>query len=233
MILRKIFSQVTILNGLLIAGIAVFFFGFLSPRLNTDVTYAPTIIKKKPMGRSASETSTAQAPLSPQDYRTVADENLFHPDRIVPPEKKAEAALPKPEFVLYGTLLAPDLSLAYMEDKKAPVTTPGRGQRQTALKIGETLSGFRLKEVAKDRVVMVRGEESLQVLLQDPGTSKPREAGTGAAVRGSVSSPGRTPTSSPPLPNRTPPPLPPGQRVPVPERIPPPALPPPPMPPGR
>lgn len=239
MIFRKILSHFNILNGLLIAGTAVFFFGFLHPRLNTDVTYAPTIIKKKGAERSLSQTPQAQGPLLPQEYRSIADENLFHPDRIIPPEKKAEAALPKPEFVLYGTLITPELSLAYMEDKKAPVTTPGRGQRQTALKIGESLSGFRLKEVTKDRVTMVRGEETLQVLLQEPGISKVRDGGAGSGVRSSTSSPsgvttptpslpGRMPTPS--LPSRTPPPLPPGQRVPPSEEMSPPPLPPPPPP---
>ena len=113
--------------------------------------------------------------LSPQEYRVIADQNLFHPDRIIPPEKKPESVLPKPEFILFGTLITPDLRMAYLEDKKAPVTTPGRGQRQTALKIGESLSGFRLKEVMTDKVVMTRGEETIQVLLQEPGSSKARE----------------------------------------------------------
>ena len=109
------------------------------------------------------------------DYVVVADENLFHPERRIPPEKKAEAVLPKPEFVLFGTLIAPNLSIAYMEDKKAPVTTPGRGNRQTTLKKGELLSGFTLKEIMKDKVVMARGEETIQVSLENPGSPKKRE----------------------------------------------------------
>ena len=133
----------------------------------------PRIIKKN-AEKDPLESLKTQT-LSPQEYRVIADQNLFHPDRIIPPEKKPESVFPKPEFVLFGTLITPDLKMAYMEDKKAPVSTPGRGQRQTALKIGESLSGFNLKEVMADKVVMTRGEETIQVLLQEPGSSKSRE----------------------------------------------------------
>ena len=121
--------------------------------------------------------------LSPQEYRAIADQNLFHPDRIIPPEKKPESVLPKPEFVLYGTLITPDLKMAYLEDKKAPVTTPGRGTRQSALKIGESLSGFRVTEIQADKVILTRGEETIQVLLQEPGSSKARETTPGPGPR--------------------------------------------------
>jgi hypothetical protein len=91
--------------------------------------------------------SGAPETLSPNDYAVIGYQNLFHPDRKIPPEKKELPPLPMPEFVLFGTLLTPDLSVAYLEDKKAPVSTPGRGPRQTALKKGETLSGFTLREI--------------------------------------------------------------------------------------
>ena len=118
----------------------------------------------------------AEQPVIPplQEYAVIAEKNLFHPDRIIPPEKKAEIAVPRPEFVLYGTLIADNVSIAYMSDKKAVRTTPGRGKRQVGLKLGETLSGYTLKEVFSDRVVMVRGDDRIEIRVISPENKKDR-----------------------------------------------------------
>ncbi len=172
--LIRVLKNFNVLNCILIIVFFVFLFGFLLPRLDSDVVYVPTLIKKKPVEKNPNESLKTQSP-SPQEYRVIADQNLFHPERIIPPEQKAEDLLPKPEFVLFGTLISPDLKVAYLEDKKAPVSTPGRGKRQTALMLGESLSGFKLKEIMTDKIVMTRGDEILQVLLQEPGSAKARE----------------------------------------------------------
>jgi len=207
-----------VLNCILIIVFLVFLFVFLLPRLDSDVVYVPAMIQKKPAEKNHNESLKTQSP-SPQEYRDIADQNLFHPERIIPPEKKPEAILPKPEFVLFGTLITPDLKVAYLEDKKAPVSTPGRGQRQTALKIGESLSGFRLKEIMTDKVVMTRGDETLQVLLQEPGSSKAR--GTSPGLNLPIPSGAPVPTPAFPQPTGIGPPAPgPGRRPVLPGRMP-------------
>jgi hypothetical protein len=228
--LTRVLKNINLLNCILISVFIIFTYGFLFPRLDTDVTFVSPRIIKKTAEKNPLESLKTQT-LSPQEYRVVADENLFHPDRIIPPEKKPESVLPKPEFILFGILITPDLKMAYLEDKKAPVSTPGRGQRQTALKIGESLSGFSLKEVMADKVVMTRGEETIQVLLQEPGSTKARETTSGPGPRPpgpaagipapspSSPRPGMTmPTPNPTIPNPAFPqpsgiaPAPPGQR---------------------
>ena len=194
--LIRVLKNINLLNCILITVSIIFIYGFLFPRLDTDVTFVSPPIIKKTAEKNPFESLKTQT-LSPQEYRVIADQNLFHPDRIIPPEKKPESVLPKPEFILFGTLITPDLKMAYMEDKKAPVTTPGRGQRQTALKIGESLSGFRLKEVMTDKVVMTRGEETIQVLLQEPGSSKARETTSGPGPRTPVPAAGIPTPGSP------------------------------------
>lgn len=124
---------------------------------------------------------------SPADYTGIAEENLFHPERKIPVEKKAEQPLPKPDFVLYGTMLSDTMSLAYMEDLKVPRNSPGRGKRQTALRKGEALSGFTLKEIETDKVVMVRGEEKIIIPVND--AAHPKERTTSVAV---AAPPGKT-----------------------------------------
>jgi hypothetical protein len=209
-----VLKHFNLLNFILIAVFLIFLHSFLFPRLVNDDSVVVLPLIKKPAVKTFDEPFKTQT-LSPQDYRAIADENLFHPDRIIPLEKKAEAVLPKPEFVLYGTLITPDLKMAYLEDKKAPVTTPGRGQRQSALKIGESLSGFRLKEVHEDKVVLTRGEETIQVLLQDPNSAKNREASSGPGI---ASVPGMRPAGTHVGPGL---PVGPGNRAPVPSAPPP------------
>ncbi|MBA4395735.1 MAG: hypothetical protein C0407_19450, partial [Desulfobacca sp.] len=157
-------------------------------------SFALPPLKKKPVEKNQNESPKVQTP-SPMDYVVIADQNIFHPERRIPPDKKEEAALPKPEFFLYGTLITPEMKIAYVEDKKAPVSTPGRGKRQTALKKGESLSGFTLKEVLTDKVVMTRGEETLTILLEDPNSLKTREV---SPTQGPRSHPPTLPTVAPP-----------------------------------
>lgn len=164
------------------------------PILNMKITYTPVAHKKIADVTSKDKVDEAVEGKNPSamDYTIIADQNLFHPERIIPPEKKEEAALPKPEFVLYGTLIADDLRLAYMEDKKALRTTAGRGNRQTTLKEGNTLSGFTLKEIDPDKVVMVRGEETLVVKVMDSSAKKQREVvGTSTTAPRTTAPPAR------------------------------------------
>lgn len=146
----------------------------ISPMLDLKVKYALPAAKK-PVGGEIEVPAEKQIP-SITEYTKVSEENLFHPERKIPVEKKEEKPLPKPEFVLYGTLITDTISLAYLEDLKVPRSTVGRGKRQISMKKGDTLSGFTLKEIEADKIVMVRGEEKMVVSLNDPAHPKKRES---------------------------------------------------------
>lgn len=210
--LGRMLRNINILNiillvvALLLADYVVF------PLLNVKVRYVPAAAKKL---FHKKEEKSAQSPTTsnPEDYMIVADQNLFHPERKIPPEKKEEAALPKPEFILYGTIITDNLKFAYLEDKKSPRSTPGRGKRQTALKQGDTMSGYTLKEIDHDKVVMVKGEETLIVKVIDSRIKKDREVSS-TPTAGSVppspqtqvqpfgSQPSRMPSQQPPVPGQ-------------------------------
>lgn len=131
--------------------------------------------KKKDDVTESEQRAAEQSAIPPlQDYLVIADMNLFHPDRRVPPLKKPEQEIPRPEFVLYGTLVSDEISIAYMVDKKAARSTPGRGQRQTSVQLGGVMSGYTLREVLYDRVVMIRGEDRIEVKVIAPGGKKDR-----------------------------------------------------------
>jgi hypothetical protein len=104
----------------------------------------------------------------------IADDNLFHPERLIPAGKFDDQPLEQPEFVLYGTLITDGVRVAYLEDLKSPRSTEGRGRRQEVVKIGDTLSGFTLKEIHQDKVIMERGQDTMVVDLLDSSSKKAR-----------------------------------------------------------
>ena len=196
--LKYIFRNINLLNIILISALVIMVNYFIQPVLNTSIKYtlssrgktvpAPVDTEQKP--------SEIHIPSS-TDYMIIAEENLFHPERKIPVEKKAEQPLPKPDCVLYGTLISDSISLAYIEDLKAPITTPGRGKRQIALRKGDTLSGFILKEIEMDKIIMVRGDEKMTIYVHDPQKPKTREASAPALVPASSKAP-RKPAYTPP-----------------------------------
>jgi len=183
--IKYLFRNIHLLNVLLLGGTFFFAHYIVVPMLDFNIKYvAPT------GGKTIHEKAEKPAGIheripSISDYMTVADNNLFHPERKIPSEKKAVAEekqqpLPQPEIVLYGTLITDDVRLAYLEDLKAPRNTPGRGKRQTIMKIGDSLGGFVLKQIDTDKIVLMRGEEKMMVSVHDTQRKKTRE--TRAAV---------------------------------------------------
>jgi hypothetical protein len=96
----------------------------------------------------------------------IGEMNLFHPERRIIFEKKAEEVV-RPDLVLYGTMVQDSVQYAFVEDRKNPQNSPGRGARQTVVKKGDNISGFVISEIGMDRVVLVRGDDRMVVLLSD------------------------------------------------------------------
>jgi type II secretory pathway component PulC len=196
MLFKKILRNINLLNIVLTVTVVLFGSYWLSPLLAAKIKYALPAAGKPIEVKGEEKTSQPQAP-SVTEYTIISEENLFHPERRIPPEKKAEEApLPKPDFVLYGTLMADDIKLAYLEDLKAPRSTAGRGKRQVAMKKGDALSGFTLKEIETDKVVMVRGGEKMIVSINDPSHPKTRE-GQPAVAQASQPAPANMPGHAP------------------------------------
>ncbi|HEX8949127.1 MAG TPA: hypothetical protein VF790_09210 [Dissulfurispiraceae bacterium] len=164
--------SINVVNIVLAAAVVLSAKYMVLPLIGAEAKYTPPQVKT---AASAAEEKAAQAgPLSAPDYAMVAEKNPFHPERKIPAEKAAAGPgaaaaqpQPKPEFVLYGTLITDGKGFAYMEDKRSPRSTPGRGKRMTVLRKGDSLSGFMLKDIGKDKVVMARGGEDIVVYLNE------------------------------------------------------------------
>jgi len=170
---RYITRNVNSLNIILAMATVLIALGALSPYFYPQVRYNLPVAKLPPATEEKAPEATAAGP-SMSDYVVIAEQNLFHPERKIPPEKKEAQQLPKPELILYGTLITDGMSVAYVEDKKSPKTSPGRGKRQTVMKKGDAVSGFVLKEIENDRILLARGDETMVVHLSQG--DKPRTA---------------------------------------------------------
>ncbi|MCG2720563.1 MAG: hypothetical protein L6290_00895 [Thermodesulfovibrionales bacterium] len=173
---KYFFKNVTVLNvGLMV--IIILMLIYMLFFFDANVDYAISSLGNTSKAQNVTPSGQVTYP-SPSDYALIAEANLFHPEREIPPEKQKQQELPRPELVLYGTLISDSISLAYLEDMKAPRKTEGRGRRQIVLRIGDTLSGYTLKNIEIDKVIMERGEDRIIVRVINPQRRKTRESAT-------------------------------------------------------
>jgi hypothetical protein len=194
--LRYFFLSMNVLNGLLAAAVVAVVFYAVIPFLNPAAVSLPAAMET---AAGSMEKAAAPQRSSPTDYAMISEQNLFHPERKIPPEKQQDKVLPKPDLFLYGTLITDKTSYAFVEDRKAPYSTAGRGKRQLTLKKGESLGGYIVSEIETNRIVLVKGEERLVISLDDKEKRRAGEAPVSPATAGSA--PGGMPAFTPVAPS--------------------------------
>ena len=153
------------------------------------------LLLKRPLpGPSESRARRASSPSAPvgadqtgtAEHGAIIARNVFNPSRSETGGVAPVAARP----YLHGVVIDGTRSRAFLEEPFA--------RRVRGYSVGDEVAGGRIQEIASDRVIIVRPDGLLEVLLQDP--VKPREVTTAAA----------SPSPSPPLSQVAPPPPPPG-----------------------
>jgi type II secretory pathway component PulC len=210
--LRNLIQNANVLNVLLVIVILAFAAGIVISAIQMRRLYTIPRIKEK--APAAAEQPAQVAAKMPSDYAVIGEQNLFHPERTIPVDKKVE--VPRPEVVLYGTMMGTD-RFALIEDKKNPVTTPGRGNRQRFVRKGEVISGYTVTDIMSDRITLARGDDRMTVMLADPGKQRTGDAGAlpgepaGTARPATPARPGVAPARPPQVPAVPRPPATPGQ----------------------
>jgi hypothetical protein len=193
--MQYLMQSVNVINGLLLAAVVAVAYFMAVPFVNLDVKpQLPTVQSQAPP--AADPVTPAQSP-SPADYAVISNQNPFHPERRIPQERKA---VPRPELFLYGTIISGDMTIAFLEDRKSPYTTTGRGKRPRMVRKGESVSGYVLQEVRADQVALVRGDDRIVVVLSDAEKRKPS-----AAVAPPAAAPGTATAAAPSGPGGLPP----------------------------
>lgn len=181
MTVRYLLKSINLLNILLAAAAIAAVFYVVSPGINKEINFSPPSVKAAPAADAGQKQKAESEPAGPPiDFMLIADQNLFNPERKIPVEKPQVPPPPKPELVLYGTLITDNTRLAYIEDERSPRTTPGRGKRMRVLRIGDRVSDFIVKEIRPDMIVLARGSEVMTVDLTDP---KGKRQNTGEASK--------------------------------------------------
>jgi type II secretion system (T2SS) protein C len=146
----------------------------------------------------------AVAPTPPLTaFNVVAERNLFSPTRSeTAPEPTragggpAAAAPPAPKPRLYGVvILAEGRDRAYLEDMQR--------RKVFAYSVGDLVGDARLEQIKSDRVVLRRGGETFEVLLNDPAKPRPPAPPSGSQSGVQSSEPGgvvRPTPTRPPVP---------------------------------
>jgi hypothetical protein len=111
-------------------------------------------------------------------YNVIAAKPLFNPQRSegAPAPAAAPAAPPPPKPMLLGVLVDGARSRAYLED----ATT----KRVLSYQIGDSVSGGRLDQITDDKIVIVRPDGPIDVLLRDPAKPRPAAPAPAPAAAG-------------------------------------------------
>ena len=166
---QYLIRSVNVLNLILLAVAAAVFIYVLDPILQESTAVAIPSAREESVPPAVSSKNIEGSQLTTADYAVIGDKNLFHPDRVIPPEKKVETAKEKakPELVLHGTMITDQTKLAYIEDKKAPASSQGRGARQITLKEGDQIAGYKLTQVTDKLIVLTNGGEQVTLYLDE------------------------------------------------------------------
>jgi Type II secretion system protein C len=105
----------------------------------------------------------------PEAHAVIVAQNLFNPAR----SETATAVVAVAKPVLHGVVIDGAKSRAFLEDPTV--------KRVGGYSVGDTVSGGKIQKIADDRVVIVRPEGMMEVLLQDPSKPRPVPAITAAS----------------------------------------------------
>jgi hypothetical protein len=175
MMIKSTIRHINVLNLLLLGALYISANSYLLPAHREKTAPLQIAAKMGPPWQTVSAAARFQPPPA-AEHIVISERNLFHPERKIPVETKEAQPAAKPEFVLYGTLITDTEAIAYMEDRKAAYGTPGRGKRQQKVMLGKALSNYTLSEIYHDSVLMVKGDDRIEVRISDTRKARSRTA---------------------------------------------------------
>lgn len=195
--MKKLLGHINVVNLLLVAALVFSLNYNFGPPVPAQVIKPNAAQKANGLFQNSQGGFTNDAAADPLvSYAIIAEQNLFNPERKIPVPKVVLPPPPKPELVLHGTLIMGDRSVAYISEKNnapgfagapqaqrlpyrrgpqplysGPQRQPsGAADKAKAYKKGDSIDGFILTSIEPDRVLLVRGNESMEVFLSQPVT---------------------------------------------------------------
>jgi hypothetical protein len=153
----------------------------------------------KPEDRSEGlSTGPRKASTSMRSYASIAEKNIFSPDRkdFPTPVGAGGRQLVRPQIVLYGVTIIGDYKAASLSNPGRPLQ---KGERETfTVKVGERVGEYKLSKILSDRVTLEAEGDIFEVLLYDQSKSKRRSDIRTETKPATITS--TQPVSSPPVP---------------------------------
>ena len=174
-----------LLVNLLLAAVAAFFVVSLVRDLTHSRALPPPPAPRRAQALAPVE-ETEESAIAGEKlaaYNVIVAKHLFNPSRSEGGAAAAAtpAAPPPPKPMLLGVVVDGPKSRAYLEDAST--------KRVFGYQIGDTVAGGRLDQITDDKVVIVRPDGAMEVMLRDPSKPKPAAAPPSAGVPGQPASP--------------------------------------------
>ena len=197
--IARLSKRLWLVNALLLA-VAIFFGVYLARDLTRSRPLPPPPAPRRAQAPASSEDApTAAAEDKLVAYNVIVAKHLFNPSRTEGgAAATTPAAPPPPKPMLLGVVVDGPKSRAYLEDAST--------KRVFGYKIGDTISGGRIDQITDEKVVIVRPDGPVEVLLRDPSKPKPPAAGVpgqpGAPPPGSPGAQAGAPVPGQPVPGQ-------------------------------
>ncbi len=188
-------SKRLLVVNVILAGLAAFFAVSLVRDLSHSRPLPPPPVPRRAQAPAlAEEVTESAAEEKLAAYNVIVAKHLFNPSRSEGGTAAAAAAAPPPpKPMLLGVVVDGPQSRAYLED-------PGT-KRVFSYQMGDTVAGGRLDQITKDRVVIVRPDGAMEVMLWDPSKPKPAPPGPTPGATPQVGPGGQ---QTPPVPGAAP-----------------------------
>lgn len=130
-----------------------------------EVTVTSAEVKSEP--KKMRPRTGEERVLNESSYRIIVEQDLFRPSRTPVKEETQKVAplSPKERPILFGTMIMPDQKFAILED---PSTKTSK-----IYFLNDSFSGFTVSDILEDKVVLTRGDESIEIKLRDKKDIKP------------------------------------------------------------
>jgi hypothetical protein len=118
-------------------------------------------------------TEPAKGIPSVQSYISIAEKNIFSPNRKdYPALSEINKPIVRPQVVLYGVTIAGDYQAASVSNPGRPLR---KGERETfTVRPGEKIGDYKLAKIFADRITLEADAYSFEVFLYDSRTPKKR-----------------------------------------------------------
>jgi len=165
-----------------IFGLLLFFVVALLAFKNYEVWTQPIELPNEGEAQKKSEKKTGvlptvgiyKNPMPIQNSFTIAEKNIFSPERKEFPMQTANGKKPlvRPQVVLYGVTIAGDYQAASLVNPGRPLQ---KGEREPlTVKLGEKIGEYKLAKILSDRITLEIEGDSFEVLLYYPKIPKKR-----------------------------------------------------------